>query len=261
MSFERIEPNTTEWEAYYANHIQRYMFAAQKLEEFGKTRILDAACGVGYGSHYLAEALNATVIGIDRNSEALKIAANNFSHPSVTFCADDCEELSKAKEGAPFDAVVSFETIEHLKQPARFLDRIRDLLAPNGLLLMSSPNSRVSDPNGSGEWEFHEREFTAPEFKGLLAEAGFRNVSLFGQKTTALGRLRSDLRAELNTLRFNPLMRMGKLLQRVLRGRKSNSSSLPETLDDFEIIPLASAEECDALGSDGPFVLVCIASL
>lgn len=260
MSFERIEPETPEWKAYYANHIQRYMFAAQKLKELGSARILDAACGVGYGSQYLAKTLDATVTAIDSNAQALKIATNKFSHPSVTFCSDDCEELSNVKARAPFDAVVSFETIEHLKQPDQFLNRIHEVLAPNGVLVISSPNSRVSDPEGSGEWEFHEREFTAPEFKSLLTEAGFRNVALFGQRTTALGRLRSELRAELNTLRFNPLMRTGKLLQRVLRGRKSNSAPLPETLDDFEITSLVAAEECDALGSDGPFVLVCIAS-
>jgi hypothetical protein len=44
MVFERIAPDTPEWAAYYANHIQRYMFAADRLREAGCRHVLDAAC-------------------------------------------------------------------------------------------------------------------------------------------------------------------------------------------------------------------------
>ena len=50
MSFERIEPGTTEWEAFYANHIHRYRFGTEILRERRAEKVLDAACGVGYGT-------------------------------------------------------------------------------------------------------------------------------------------------------------------------------------------------------------------
>jgi hypothetical protein len=59
-AFERIEPDTASWAAYFSNHIHRYMFAAEKLKEVGARHVLDAACGVGYGACYLADAAAVT---------------------------------------------------------------------------------------------------------------------------------------------------------------------------------------------------------
>jgi hypothetical protein len=55
MAIERIVPGTKEWDAFYANHIFRYQFAANILKEDSIAKLLDAACGVGYGSAFLAK--------------------------------------------------------------------------------------------------------------------------------------------------------------------------------------------------------------
>ena len=257
MSFERIVPGTNEWVAYHANHIQRYIFAEQLLRQLNLNNVLDAACGVGYGSYHLAKAGGMNVLGMDRSDEALQIASKQFAHPSVTYCKDDCHTLEVAEKHSPFQAVVSFETIEHIPHPKKFLARCHKLLSKtDGRLIISSPNASVTDPEGIRDWEYHEREYKAGEFVELLAEAGFELISLFGQRYTALGLLRNDVRADLNRLRFNPFVRLGAWGQKLLRGRRNDYPMLPEQVSDFEIVPLTSADDCEAKGKDGPFVII-----
>ena len=74
-----------------------------------------------------------------------------------------------------------------------------------------------------------------------------------------MGELRRDVRAEINVLRFNPLVRLGASIQR-LRGFRQ-SPALPEQVSDFEIVPLASAADCDRQGKAGPLVLMAGAAL
>ena len=259
MAFERIEPDTKEWAAYYGNHISRYMFAATKLQELGKRHVLDAACGVGYGAQHLAEAAGVSVVAVDRSSRALQIATGRFSHPRVIFCRDDCHTLAHCGGYAPFDAVVSFETVEHLSRPGEFLARCRAMLAPDGVLVASTPNRSATKHGRERDWEYHQREYTAADLLSLFCSAGFAGVTLYGQRLTALGRFRGEIRAELNVLRFNPVVRAGSWLQRVVRGWRFLPSALPEQVDDFEIVPFPSAEGCDALGEQGPFALVVLA--
>lgn len=154
---------------------------------------------------------------------------------------------------------MSFETIERLPKPEQFLARCRELLTPGGLLVASTPNVAVRRPAGSAEWDYHEREYTAAELVSLLAAAGFRNVTLYGQRVTAIGRLRGEVRGELNLLRFSPFIRLGLWMQRVFRGRPRPLPALPEQLDDFEISLVESAAACDFSGEDGPFVLIAVA--
>lgn len=258
MAFERIEPGTPEWTLYYAHHVQRYEFAVDKLADVAGKKILDVACGVGYGANLLAERLGATVTAVDRDDQALRLARGHFGNPLVDFVQDDAHTLNAVGRLAPFDAVVSFETVEHLPRPADFLARLAQVLAPDGVLIISTPNATVTSPGGEVHWEFHEKEFTGPEFVAMLAAAGFRDVQLFGQATTPVGRLRDQLRLEIAALKTNPFFRLGAWIQRTLRGR-TPGIVLPQTADDFTIHPLASAEACDRMGLSGPEVIIAVA--
>jgi SAM-dependent methyltransferase len=258
--FERIEPGTIPWDTYYGNHIARYRFASRLLSAWGGAGpVLDAACGVGYGTHHLASSLDCHVTGVDRDAHALRMAAKYFAHPRVAFRADDCATLDSAALDAPFGAIISFETLEHLPVPDTFLAACRRLLAPGGLLVCSTPNAGVSSPGGQATWEFHEREFTAGEFATLLSTVGFGRIDLYGQQLTAMGRLREDLRRELHTVRSNPFFRLGSWVQRRVRGRHI-SVPLPEHADDFDFVRFESPESIDAQGVDGPFVVIAVAS-
>jgi SAM-dependent methyltransferase len=259
MAIERIVPGTKEWEAYYANHIIRYKFAAANINKQLTLNILDAACGVGYGSGFLAKEFpSASVTAIDRSLEALAIAKKLYSSNSyIQFIEDDCHTLEAAGKFAPFDTIVSFETLEHLPKPEDFLKSCLHNLKKGGRIIVSTPNQLVSSPEELN-WEYHEKEYTATEFYNILQSAGFTNIALFGQQFNLKGKIKNEVRADINRLWSNPLVRFGRWLQAILRGRKFDPV-LKETEDDFEIVSYATAADCDKLQLQGPFVLIAIA--
>jgi SAM-dependent methyltransferase len=259
MAIERIVPGTIEWDAFYANHIARYTFAKVQLDnnESKKINILDAACGVGYGSDFLATKLNCTVTAVDRSIDALTIANKCFASPAIRFLEDDCHTLEAAATFGTYDAVVSFETLEHLPYPEKFIAACYQNLSSGGKLIISTPNQSVSSPEGNLDWEFHEKEYQPQELLELLSKAGFSNIKLYGQQMTAIGKLRSQLRAELNKVNSNPFMRLGRFIQKVFKGHQYNAV-LPEQAEDFEIVFYNSPDAINALAQNGPFVLIAV---
>ena len=252
MAFERLIPGTVEWELYFANHIFRYRFALDQLKLNNKKKVLDEACGVGYGSKYMLENGMKPVIGVDINVEALKIANKDFSHKDLVFIEDDCHTLDRAKQYGSFQSIVSFETLEHLPKPLSFLLQCFLIFDYHVLLILSTSNALVISPDGKTTWAFHEKEYTQQELYALLHEAGFLNVTLYGQAYTAAGIFRQQLRGELNKINSNPFVRLGRWNQRTFKGR-SFGATLPEQLEDYEIIPEAS------FMSNPPFVIITVA--
>lgn len=258
MTIERIEPGTAAWTAYYANHIHRYMFALDQIDRQTPALLLDAACGVGYGSNYLASGSQCQVVGVDVSTHALKIANGRFRMAQTEFILDDCCRLEKVSGKGPFDYVISFETLEHLSQPLEFLQLVQKLMRSGGKLIISTPNINVSSPDGNVRWDFHEKEYTAAEFYALLESAGFRDIQLFGQQLNLRGKLKSEVRGDLHQLWSNPFVRAGRWIQRVARGRRFDPV-LKETTDDFEIVQFNHPAACDELKMNGPFVLIGVA--
>jgi 2-polyprenyl-3-methyl-5-hydroxy-6-metoxy-1,4-benzoquinol methylase len=222
MAIERIVPGTIEWEAFYANHIHRYKFAASKINKSIAVNILDAACGVGYGACYLSnEITTAKVTAIDRSLEALAIAKKKFVGNGVCFMVDDCHTLENAAKNGCYNLIVSFETLEHLPRPDAFLKSCWQNLDVGGRLIVSTPNQLVSSPEGLN-WDYHEKEYTATELQQMLHRACFSKIDLFGQQFTIKGKLKMEMRADLNRLWSNPFVRLGKWLQSTLRGVERN---------------------------------------
>src|SRR5665213_982622 len=146
-------------------HVHRYAFACRHVA--GK-RVLDAACGEGYGSALLARTA-ATVAGVDIDGATLAHAAARYaSVPNVAFHQASVATLPFAD--ASFDLIASFETIEHLEaadQP-RMLAEFARVLAPRGLLILSAPNRvEYSDKRGYAN-PFHRHEHDRAELDGLL---------------------------------------------------------------------------------------------
>jgi len=146
------------------SHRARYEFAAGKV----RGRVLDGACGTGYGTQILANR-EQCVVGVDVSEDALRFARENYK----------CEFIKGLLEDRPwqgkFDSIVSFETLEHLEAPELVLRLFAESLNPGGLLIASVPNEDLYPfvPETFKDDEYpHKRHYTPDEFEDLLR--GFR---------------------------------------------------------------------------------------
>ena len=158
-----------------AEHWARYFFAGKYVHE---ARVLDIACGEGYGTHYLST-LCKEVVGVDIDVEAIKHASNKYSNSNLSFIQSSAE-LYKSK--CLFDVVTCFETIEHLteQQQNKFLKNLVRLLTTNGYLIISTPIKSVHAKYHVDDNPFHLKEFETSEFKQFLQKY-FANFQLVFQ--------------------------------------------------------------------------------
>jgi ubiquinone/menaquinone biosynthesis C-methylase UbiE len=175
-----------------AEHLARYAFAAPRIPPGG--RVLDAACGSGYGTATLAEHAKH-VVGVDLAPEAVAYARKRYGSAQPAFAVMDCRRLAFT-DGA-FDAYVCFETLEHLQEQEALVAEARRILAPGGLFLVSSPNRDIYNL-AYGRNLHHERELSPEEFEVLLRRY-FDDVTLFGQLGS--GSEGCALRRQLDTAR------------------------------------------------------------
>ncbi len=173
---ERFTPECVR-EIWY-EHQHRYAFAAAHAR--GR-RVLDAACGEGYGSALLAAGGAGHVLGIDIDPASIAHARRRYGNEAgLRFEQADVTALDHLP-AASFDLVVSFETLEHVEAQERLLDGFVRLLAPGGLLMVSTPDKRTYSDESGFRNEHHVRELYRPEFEAML-RARFPALRLLGQK-------------------------------------------------------------------------------
>lgn len=156
------DPNA-KGEMWY-EHWHRYHYVLPLVA--GKT-VLDVACGEGYGSALISRHA-AKVSGVDISSEAIAHGQRVYAdRGNLQLFEASCTQLPF--DAASFDIVVSFETIEHINEQAEFLDEIKRVLKPAGVLILSCPNkAEYSDKRGFSN-EFHVKELYRAELEALLA--------------------------------------------------------------------------------------------
>ena len=137
-------------------HLQRYAFASRALQG---QRILDMACGCGYGSALLAEQNpDRQVVGIDIDPAAIAYAQQHYRLPNLRYQCANAETFS---DGQGFDSIVSLETIEHLPSPQRLVENYTRLLATGGCIIASVPTTPTLDGNPHHLHDFSPRSFFA----------------------------------------------------------------------------------------------------
>lgn len=149
----------------HAAHMHRYL---STLELCRGKRVLDIACGDGYGAAMLVRNGAASVTGAEIDSDAVARAKDVYAHDGLSFVeADICRPLPF--EDDSFDVAVCFETIEHITAQDAFVRELARVLAPDGVLVISTPDKRKSNPDLPNP--FHLKELDEPEFMALLGRS------------------------------------------------------------------------------------------
>ncbi len=174
LTMERIDPKTV-LPLLKAEHAHRYMWAARGA----RGHVLDAACGVGYGSPILQNNAAVTAYtGLDNSPDALAYAVREYAGKRRTFVCGDVYQLPF--EDATFDSVVSLETIEHLEHPERAIAEFARVLKPDGVLLGSVPQKEFEDlcTAAYGPNEFHKSQFDRANLERLI-KSSFESYSVW----------------------------------------------------------------------------------
>jgi len=165
------------------DHIERYIFACDFAQE---KSVLDIACGAGYSAPLFIKTGALSYTGVDLNKKLIEHAMSTYGSDSIHyFEGNACTYTSEQQ----FDLITCFETIEHIPDYNAVLHTLFSLLAPEGTLLISSPNRPITSPLASSlsdkpANQFHTQEFTPAELLARIKEHGFsvKNSTFFGQR-------------------------------------------------------------------------------
>ena len=174
LTGERTLPDVPAENYWFRRHLAVYEWIGARVIGL---RVIDMACGEGYGSEVLSRSADS-VVGVDANPEAHEHARLRYVRQNLRFERGMVERFGEA--GA-FDAVVFLQTIEHVQDPAGVLRHFRSLLAPGGVAYISTPNVLTLAGPGRAKSDnpWHVREYRAEEFDALCRSV-FDRVELFG---------------------------------------------------------------------------------
>ncbi|MFZ5928672.1 MAG: methyltransferase domain-containing protein [Acidobacteriota bacterium] len=217
---ERIVPGQVDADLFH-EHMARYAFACRLARH---KRVLDAACGAGYGSAALA-AQASFVTALDISLEAVAAARSSYSRPNLAFLAARAEQMPF--RDASFDLIVAFEVIEHLHDWRALLAEARRLLAPGGQFIVSTPNRLYySEARAdAGPNPYHVREFDYAEFRAALEEF-FPSTAIYLQNHSG-------------AITFSPLSSAGPAAVELAPGSQSPE---PETSHFFVAVCAAAPQ-------------------
>jgi SAM-dependent methyltransferase len=169
LTGERTLPDLPEENYWYQRHVGVYEWIATRCSGL---RVVDLASGEGYGSDLLAQGA-AEVIGVDANPEAYEHARLRYRRPNLSFHRGLVEEFDQEA-----DVVVFLQTIEHIHEPDRLLERIARI-AP--VAYISTPNRLTLAPPGAEKSDnpWHLREYDVGEYRALL-QPHFTEVEILG---------------------------------------------------------------------------------
>ena len=153
-------------------HLERYRFAAHHARP---GRLLDMACGVGYGTRLLADEGGAVsaALGVDVSEEAVAYARQRYGRTGVEFRAGDALAFH---DPDGFDTIVCLETIEHVPEPRRLVARLAGMLRSGGVLVASVPSTPSADVN-----PHHLHDFSEASFRRMFELHRLRELACLGQ--------------------------------------------------------------------------------
>jgi 2-polyprenyl-3-methyl-5-hydroxy-6-metoxy-1,4-benzoquinol methylase len=179
LTGERTLPDVPEENYWFRRHLAVYEWIASRVAGM---RVVDMACGEGYGSDLLAGTA-ASVVGVDANPQAHEHARLRYRRANLRFERDLVETFTQAA-----DAVVFLQTIEHVNNPGAVLEHFRSLIGAvppggpeRGVVFVSTPNVFTLAPAGAPRSDnpWHVHEYRAEEFEALC-QSHFGTVEMYG---------------------------------------------------------------------------------
>jgi 2-polyprenyl-3-methyl-5-hydroxy-6-metoxy-1,4-benzoquinol methylase len=172
LTGERTLPDVPAENYWYRRHEAVYEWIAERI--MGR-RVVDLACGEGYGTKVLSRTARS-VVGVDANPEAFEHARAKYTTRTTRFERG----LIDTWEG-DVDCVVFLQTIEHVEDPDATLAHVRELIGDAGIAFISTPNVLTLAPSGAKKSDnpWHVREYRAIEFRELC-ERSFGTVDVYG---------------------------------------------------------------------------------
>jgi 2-polyprenyl-3-methyl-5-hydroxy-6-metoxy-1,4-benzoquinol methylase len=174
LTGERTLPDVPAENYWFRRHLAVYEWIGARVAGL---RVLDMACGEGYGAEVLSRSA-ARVVGVDANPDAHEHARLRYVRQNLRF---ERGLIDAFDDGSPFDAVAFLQTIEHVRDPVAVLEHLRAMLAPGGVVYVSTPNLLTLAPLGAAKSDnpWHIKEYRAPEFHELCRSV-FASVQLLG---------------------------------------------------------------------------------
>jgi 2-polyprenyl-6-hydroxyphenyl methylase/3-demethylubiquinone-9 3-methyltransferase len=166
---------------------QHWALDETSLKPLEGRQALDVGCGAGLLAEPLAR-LGARVTAVDAAPELIDAAR---AHAAGQGLEIDYRAAAVEQIEGQFDLITSMEVIEHVADPAAFLKALAARLAPDGLLILSTPNKTAMSrlltvglaeafgavPKGTHDFD----KFIPPErMRQLMAEAGLKCLDVEG---------------------------------------------------------------------------------
>lgn len=212
---ERVDPSEYKTKEEYIIYL-RHLFAYKQIEKTNNKNLLEIGCGNGYGAKLLSDSKN--VIAIDIDKKVIETAKKQYTNKNLIFEHTNGKVLDFPDNS--FDAIISFQTIEHIKFPRLFLIESRRVLKKGGVLFLTTPNRETRLEEGEKPFNrFHIKEYSANEIKETMEEF-FKSVKVSGIFGSS----------EINLIEFKRLKKIKRLVKLDFLGLRK---FVPQYLIDF----------------------------
>lgn len=225
-----------------------YKWALSMIPGAAEKKILDCACGRGYGSFHLAGGA-LKVDGVDISAEAIAYCRGRYKRENLEFEVMDAAALRFADRS--FDAVISQDTIEHVPDDAKFLSEISRVLKDDGVFVVFTPHSPVHDIKPGNV--YHLREYSPASFLELAGRY-FAKVEFYGRR---LSPALQGLEGSLDGLRSADPLGLRRIVP--VRARHFLASLIArfKGLKTLEEVSLDDIEYCEGIGDSPTIIAVC----
>ena len=160
---------------YFERYYKVYDWLTEHFQD-REVRLLDLACGTGYGSRIFSKV--GEVLGVDIDKNVVEHARDHYKTVNTSFMVGSADDRSFLESLGKFDAVISLATIEHICDHRAYLKWVNRSLRPGGVLIVSFPSTFTMDYAAP----HHRRDISRRAARRLFRECGFDIIETFYQR-------------------------------------------------------------------------------